>query len=165
MSTVALAFDIELCNTVNVSIPNFLGCSPLSTSVRSGVKSSTTDTGQSSSGTSVSQTSSMGTVTVSTVMGLQPAVTTAGGGPVAKFTGGKLFEGTCTTPVFNVYTMPTGGILEYPWVGCSDQQPRCCPFNVREEGPLTVCPMDYFTTNSACCPSYVSEILLLSRLC
>ena len=49
--------------------------------------------------------------------------------------------------------MPTGGLLEYPWVGCSDQDPDCCPFAAGSQGPLTVCPHDYQTVSGACCPN------------
>ena len=49
--------------------------------------------------------------------------------------------------------MPSGGILEFPWVGCSNQEPGCCPFDLGSEGPLTVCPHDYVTISDACCPN------------
>ena len=49
--------------------------------------------------------------------------------------------------------MPNNGLLEIPWVGCSPQHSSCCPYDVASAGPLTICPSDYTTTASACCPS------------
>ncbi|KAL9039396.1 MAG: hypothetical protein Q9180_002555 [Flavoplaca navasiana] len=50
-------------------------------------------------------------------------------------------------------TMNGGGVLEYPWAGCSYNRPGCCPFDVNVGGTLSVCPSDYTTTSNACCPS------------
>ncbi len=72
---------------------------------------------------------------------------------VASFAGQPLFTGSCTTPQFAVVTLQAGGFLEYPWQGCSDQDPDCCPFKPADGGVLSVCPKDYVTTSGACCPS------------
>ena len=61
--------------------------------------------------------------------------------------------GSCTSPYIASLAFPSGGSLEYPWVGCSDQNPDCCPFELAAEGPLTVCPRDYVTISGACCPN------------
>ncbi|KAI4108078.1 MAG: hypothetical protein LQ339_002350 [Xanthoria mediterranea] len=74
-------------------------------------------------------------------------------GPLAMFTGRPLFTGTCTTPEFAMVTLNGGGVLEYPWAGCSSNRPACCPFDINVGGYLSVCPSDYTTTSSACCPS------------
>ncbi|KAL8692244.1 MAG: hypothetical protein Q9218_002697 [Villophora microphyllina] len=50
-------------------------------------------------------------------------------------------------------TMLGGGVLEYPWAGCANDRPSCCPFDPNKGGLLTVCPKDYTTTSDACCPS------------
>lgn len=84
---------------------------------------------------------------------LEPGYSLATTGPVAKFTGGKIFTRTCVTAQYATITMPAGGILEYPWVGCSYEDPSCCPFDVNVGGILSVCPADYITTSGACCPS------------
>ncbi|CAD6590870.1 MAG: hypothetical protein ASARMPRED_005088 [Alectoria sarmentosa] len=80
-----------------------------------------------------------------------PSVDTTG--PVATFTGKPLMTGTCTIPQFATTTLNAGEILEYPWMGCSEEDPDCCPFNINVGGRLSVCPHDYITTNNACCPS------------
>ncbi|KAL8870296.1 MAG: hypothetical protein Q9174_003630 [Haloplaca sp. 1 TL-2023] len=46
-----------------------------------------------------------------------------------------------------------GGVLEYPWAGCSNDRPGCCPFDPKVGGVLNMCPSDYYTTSSACCPT------------
>ncbi len=84
---------------------------------------------------------------------LEPGYSLASTGPVATFTGGKIFTGTCVTAQYATITMPAGGILEYPWVGCSYEDPGCCPFDVNVGGQLSICPADYTTTSGACCPS------------
>ncbi|MCJ1410391.1 hypothetical protein MMC19_004476 [Ptychographa xylographoides] len=90
--------------------------------------------------------------TASTVTNLISAFTTTGGGPIAAFTGQALLTESCTIANIATYSFGTN-TLEYPWVGCSPESPECCPFDLSQEGPLTVCPTDYFTTISACCPS------------
>ncbi|KAL8838519.1 MAG: hypothetical protein Q9170_002099 [Blastenia crenularia] len=74
-------------------------------------------------------------------------------GPVATFAGRALFTGTCTSPEYSMVTMDGGGVLEYPWAGCSNDRPGCCPFDISVGGILSVCPNDYTTTSNACCPS------------
>jgi len=142
-SLAAIAFNIALCQSYNVSIPDFLGCSPL--------------TGSSSSQTTLaSLPSSIFVPTVATqqtVTGYIPAYTTPSGGNVATFTGDALLTGSCMTPVIATYTMNNGGLMEYPWVGCSDKNTACCPFAANSPGLLTICPHDYITAAGACCPS------------
>ena len=96
---------------------------------------------------------SLAMATVSTITGIESALITASGGAVATFEGGLLLTGSCTTPQIASVSISGGGVLEYPWVGCANKAPGCCPFNLMQVGPLSVCPGDYFTTNSACCPS------------
>lgn len=120
----ALAFNVAVCANVNVAIPDFIGCRN-STSSSSGPSASTT------------------------VLGAISVATRA----VASFTGGKIFTGSCTTAQFASASLAAGGILEYPWLGCSNQEPGCCPFDIQVGGALSVCPHDYVTTSGACCPS------------
>jgi hypothetical protein len=91
--------------------------------------------------------------TVSTVTNIILAFTLTSGGPTATFTGQAILTGSCTIPAIASYSPVAGNILEFPWVGCSPESPNCCPFPLADEGPLTVCPTDYFTTDGACCPS------------
>jgi hypothetical protein len=64
-----------------------------------------------------------------------------------------LLTGTCTIPHITSYTMDNGAIVQYPWVGCSNEDPGCCPFALDAQGPLNTCPADYYATGGACCPS------------
>lgn len=103
----------------------------------------------------LSSTSKLIGLTTATATGnyFVPAVTLPISAPVAKFTGGLLLQGSCTIPQFASVTIDGGGILEYPWLGCSNLDPGCCPFDISVGGLLSVCPKDYFTTSGACCPS------------
>ncbi|KAL8803863.1 MAG: hypothetical protein Q9182_002919 [Xanthomendoza sp. 2 TL-2023] len=130
--TKAIAANVKLCGSANVTVPNFLGCSPSLASKFS---------------------ASAATVTQVNNAAIQSAVMIPTNGPVAVFTGRPLFTGTCTTPEFAMVTMNGGGVLEYPWAGCSYDRPGCCPFDVNVGGSLSVCPRDYTTTSNACCPS------------
>ena len=144
-----MRFNIQLCNTHNVSIPDFVGCSPLETSF-------SYQPGQTVTSQKPPESA------VSTITQIDKAFTTTADGPVASYSGNILLSGTCAAPHIATYTLPNGGLLAYPWVGCSDQNPNCCPFPLSAQGPLTVCPYDYYTTASACCPSgwsvYTSDI-------
>jgi len=93
--------------------------------------------------------------TVSTVTNIIPAFTTTAGGPIAAFTGQALLNiPSCTVAAIASYSPVAGGsVTEYPWVGCSPRNPGCCPWDFAQGGPLTVCPTDYITTSSVCCPS------------
>ncbi|KAL8678122.1 MAG: hypothetical protein Q9186_005493 [Xanthomendoza sp. 1 TL-2023] len=128
----AIAANVKLCASANVTVPNFLGCSPSLASKFS---------------------ASAATVTQVNNAAIQSAVMVPTNGPVAAFKGRPLFTGTCTTPEFAMVTMSGGGVLEYPWAGCSYDRPGCCPFDVNVGGSLSVCPSDYTTTSNACCPS------------
>ncbi|CAO1604659.1 hypothetical protein XANCAGTX0491_008202 [Xanthoria calcicola] len=128
----AVTANGRLCSNANVSIPNYLGCSPSLASKFS---------------------ASAATITRVSNAAIQSAVTVPTSGPLATFTGRPLFTGTCTTPEFAMVTLSGGGVLEYPWAGCSSNRPACCPFDINVGGYLSVCPSDYTTTSSACCPS------------
>ena len=119
----ALQFNVHECAGVNVTIPSTIGCSGV--------------------------TSTAGGKVTNTV---QAAISIATS-PVATFTGGKIFTGNCTSAQFASTTMGAGQVVEFPWLGCSNQQPGCCPFDVKVGGALSVCPADYITTQSGCCPS------------
>ena len=107
----------------------------------------TLPTGAAGSSVSVSLAST------STVTDVMPVVTTPANGPVAAYTANVLLSGTCTNPSIATYTMPNNGLLQLPWVGCSNQRSSCCPYDISSAGSLSVCPSDYITTASACCPS------------
>ena len=131
----AASINTDLCARVNVTIPNFLGCAL----VGSAGKPGTTTQGQTSSGAIITSRGSV--------------VSIASNAPIAKFTGAPLLTGTCTNLLYASATLGSGTILQYPWEGCSFDNPACCPFAVDKPGPLSVCPRDYFSTSEACCPS------------
>ncbi|KAL8863226.1 MAG: hypothetical protein Q9178_000601 [Gyalolechia marmorata] len=128
----AITANVRLCSNANVTIPNSLGCSPSLASKFSAAAA---------------------TITKVSNAAIQSAVMIPTNGPLAAFTGRPLFTGTCTSPEFAMVTMNGGGVLEYPWAGCSYNRPGCCPFDVNVGGSLSVCPSDYTTTSNACCPS------------
>lgn len=130
---VAQAFNQALCAGVNVIIPNFLGCGNASTTRSSAV------VGPAS--TTVHQA------------GIELAVTVPTTGAVANFNGHALLTGTCSIAHPVLATVDNGGLMEYPRLGCSNEDPGCCPFDIHVGGPLSVCPEDYTTTSGACCPS------------
>lgn len=139
--TKAINANVKLCSSANVSIPNYLGCSPELASKFT----ATASTRSSSSSQNTDASSYTGT--------LQSAVFVPTSGPVATFAGNALFTGSCTSPEYAMVTMDGGGVLEYPWAGCSNDRPDCCPFDIKVGGLLSVCPKDYTTTSNACCPS------------
>ena len=85
--------------------------------------------------------------------GIELAVTMPTTGAVANFNGHALLTGTCSVAHPVLTTIDNGGLMEYPRLGCSNEEPGCCPFDVHVGGPLSVCPEDYTTTSGACCPS------------
>ncbi|SLM39269.1 Extracellular membrane protein, CFEM domain, fungi [Lasallia pustulata] len=147
----ALAFDTELCNSVNVTIPNFVGCA-LSSSTSSG-SSSTVSGVTSSSPTTMTTITAITAAFATSGYSIESLYSTTTGAPVARFTGGKLLQGNCTIPQIASVTLSAGGTLEFPWLGCAAGAPNCCPWQNSIAGPLTICPTDYFTTSNACCPS------------
>ena len=156
--TEALAFNQQVCKSSNVTIPDSIGCSPptsSTTKIAVAVASSAVSSVNMSATIGVSSTSRLIGLTTATATGnyFVPAVTLPSNAPVAKFTGGLLLQGTCTIPQFASVTIDGGGTLEYPWLGCSNLDPGCCPFDISVGGLLSVCPSDYFTTSGACCPS------------
>ena len=136
--TVAASFSAVLCTSVNVTFPNFLGCTNGSSLV-------TLETSE-----VVIRTPTSSATVAGTVESQLSLITTAA---MATFTGEKLLTGSCSLPQFASMTLPTGGVLEYPWLGCSVEDPGCCPFVIEKGGKLSVRPADYVSTSSACCPS------------
>ncbi|KAL8967654.1 MAG: hypothetical protein Q9197_005317 [Variospora fuerteventurae] len=143
--TKAIAANVRLCSSANVSIPNYLGCSP---DLASKVSASAATASRSTLYTQISQ---LGVGSLSTAR-IQSAVVIPTGGPVVPFTGRAIFTGSCTVPEFAMVTQPGGAVIEYPWAGCSNNRLACCPFDINAGGSLTVCPQDYTTTSDACCP-------------
>lgn len=131
----AQAFNQALCAGVNVIIPNFLGCPKSSTSTTFSAPAATVH-----------------------AAGIEQALSIPTTTTVATFNGHSLLTGTCSSAHPIIATLENGGLLEYPRVGCSNEEPACCPFNVRVGGLLSICPADYTTTNGACCPSYVESV-------
>ena len=156
-SAEALTFNQQVCKSSNVTIPDSIGCSPptSSTSSASIVHASSTSITSINMSATISSTSKLIGLTTATATGnyFVPAVTLPSNAPVAKFTGGLLLQGSCTIPQFASVTIDGGGTLEYPWLGCSNLDPGCCPFDISIGGLLSICPSDYFTTSGACCPS------------
>ena len=136
--TAAANFSTVLCTSVNVTLPVFLGCNNASSLVTSSI------------GDVVDSISTSSTTLQGALESQLSLITTAA---VATFTGGRLLTGSCSLPQFASMTLPASGLLEYPWVGCSDDDPGCCPFPIQNGGKLSVCPADYVTTSDACCPS------------
>lgn len=146
----AIAANVKLCGSVNVSIPDYLGCSP---SLAEKFEASAATASRSTLNSQSTQVNAAPTYLVTGTV--QSAVTVPSTGPVAAFTGRAIFTGTCTSPQYAVVTQAGGAVIEYPWAGCSDNRVACCPFDINVGGLLSVCPRDYTTTNDACCPSYV----------
>ena len=88
-----------------------------------------------------------------TVTNLEPAYAATTGGPLVDYDGKSLLTGSCTIPHIASYSMSNGGPFEYPWIGCSNKDPGCCPFDPASAGPVSICPQDYSTVSGACCPS------------
>ena len=149
-------FNVELCASVNVTLPNYLDC-PLATSINNERTTIQTEiflgSFSTSSWTSSGSNTLASAVATSVLATVQSGYSLATTAPVAAFTGGKILTGTCVTAQYASITMPAGGILEYPWVGCSYADPFCCPFDANLGGILSICPADYTTTSGACCPS------------
>jgi hypothetical protein len=94
------------------------------------------------------------------------------------YTGQPILVGTCTIPAFTAISLADGSYLAAPLVGCDDRNPECCPSLASDAtatptasssyialtnvgasavaalnaAPLTICPLDYFSTSSQCCP-------------
>ena len=134
----AANFSAALCTSVNVTFPKFRECTDGSFLVIS----ETSEV--------VNRTPTSSTTVVGTVESQLSLSTTA---TIASFTGENLLTGSCSLPQFASMTLPAGGVLEYSWLGCSVEDPSCCPFIIQNGGKLSVCPADYVTTSSACCPS------------
>lgn len=130
MAAVAQAFNQALCAGVNVIIPSFLGCGNSSTTTAAAAKSSTAP-----------------------AAGIEFAIKIPQTTAIANFNGHPLLTGTCSVAHPVLATLDNGGLMEYPRLGCSNEEPGCCPFDVQIGGALSVCPDDYSTTSGACCPS------------
>lgn len=75
---------------------------------------------------------------------------------VASFNGASMFTGSCTSPKLALASASAqANLTAYPWMGCSQENHDCCAFSGYELMLLTICPHDYATTSSACCPSSV----------
>lgn len=80
--------------------------------------------------------------------------------PMAPFNGVSMFTGSCTSPNIALASASAGANLTaYPWMGCSQEHHDCCAFSGDELMSLTICPHDYTTTSSACCPSSVIPLI------
>ncbi|KAL2040830.1 hypothetical protein N7G274_006288 [Stereocaulon virgatum] len=149
----AASFNTQLCSSVNVTLPNYLGCAN-GENVGSGnspVPSFSSVSGLATSGAAGNGTATTKKATpVGTIESQLSLIVT---GAVATYSGGKLLTGSCSEPQLASMTLPAGRVLEYPWLGCSEVNLGCCPFNPNSGGPLSVCPADYVTTSGACCPS------------
>ena len=143
----AANFNSQVCGNVNVTSEFFVGCPSETTTDARG---STTTILTNSAGQTVSNQASPTDSNAGTIEA-GPSVATTG--PVATFTGKSLLTGTCTMPQIAAITQDAGNVIEYPWVGCSTEDPDCCPFDVNVGGRLSICPHDYFTTSKACCPT------------
>ena len=143
----AASFNSQVCSNVNVSVPFFIGCpSVTSTDSRGSVTTVLTNQLGETGNNQASLPTNYNTGNVEA----GPSVATTG--PVATFSGMPLLTGTCTIPQVASTMLNAGEMLEYPWLGCSEENTDCCPFDVKVGGRLSICPRDYFTTSSACCP-------------
>ena len=131
-----------------MTTPFFVGC-PSETTTDS--RGSTTTILTNSVGATANGQSPLATYSNTGTIEAGPSVATTG--PLATFTGNPLLTGTCTMPQVAAVTLDAGNVLEYPWMGCSEEAPGCCPFDIGAGGRLSICPHDYFTTSSACCPT------------
>ncbi|KAF6237713.1 hypothetical protein HO173_003914 [Letharia columbiana] len=146
--TAATNFNSQVCGNVNVTVSFSIGC-PSETTTDS--RGSLTTILTNRLGATVNDQGAFPTNYNNGSVEAGPSVATTG--PVATFTGKPLLTGTCTIPQIATTTLNAGEILEYPWMGCSEEAPECCPFNINVGGKLSICPQDYFTTSNACCPT------------
>lgn len=144
----SVLFTQDLCNQVNVTIPNFIGCSATTTPAVVQQAASATP------GATV-QGASQGTTTAHYATPITISSTAA----AVTYDGGPLLTGTCTNTQFASATLVGGTILQYPLQGCANSNPGCCPFGGAPPGPLNACPGDYFTTSGACCPKFAIRSL------
>jgi hypothetical protein len=93
--------------------------------------------------------------------------------PTVAYTGQPILVGTCTIPQYTAILLPDGSYLAAPIVGCNENHPQCCPslaagtvtptatylsmtdaaiVTALAASPLTICPGDYTSTSSVCCP-------------
>lgn len=144
----AANFNSQVCGNVNVTTSFDVGCpSATTTDARGSLTTILTN----SLGVTVNN---QGPPSMSSISGtVEPGLSVATTGPVATFTGKPLLTGTCTIPQVVTTTLNAGETLEYPWIGCSGEDPDCCPFDIKVGGRLSICPHDYFTTSNACCPT------------
>lgn len=143
LSEAAANFNSQVCGNVNAALPLIAGCPSVTTTDAQGSLTTilTNQQGQTISGTNYNT----GT--------LEAAPSVATTGKVATFTGNPILTGSCTIPQVAMTMVNAGEIFEYPWMGCSEEAPDCCPFDIKVGGRLSICPHDYFTTNYACCPT------------
>jgi hypothetical protein len=95
--------------------------------------------------------------------------------PTQTYTGQPILVGTCAIPMYTAILLPDGSYLAAPIIGCDNNHPQCCPslsagavtpalptsfgsltnadiITALAASPLTICPGDYTSTSSACCP-------------
>ena len=156
----AIQFEIQTCNAVNETAPDTVGCSTSGlSSVISFNTATLTSTGPSTMSTDTSISMDMSTATgvlVTTVSGnVTVESSILSGAPTITATWGTkaLLTGSCTVPGFAAVTENSGIVTEFPEIGCAPGREDCCPFDSQDNGVLTECPEDYFTTSGACCPS------------
>lgn len=142
-----------ICEAVGIKLPDFVSCNADYTSAVNAAIAGASSSASSQSISKEKATSTSETIKQSTVGSIQPGVVlSATTSTIVSFTGRPLLTGSCTTPQFALMTVGSG-FLEYPWLGCSNLFPDCCPFDLRVGGQLSVCPADYTTTGTGCCPS------------
>ena len=159
MSTEAITFNQQECGSVGETAPGFVGCSPSSLTSIVGL------------GTAASIISMMPStpITTTTSSSINPLISTLTGSidshfgwetvkgihpTTVAFAARPLLVSSCTVPNFAMVTDATNLTYLYPEVGCSNLRGDCCPYNAHEFAILPECPLDYFTTASACCPRY-----------
>jgi hypothetical protein len=98
--------------------------------------------------------------------------------PTSTYTGQALLTAACAIPLYTAVPLSDGSYLAAPVVGCAEANPQCCPsvsqgldasavptasiipfseanpaiVSALNADPLILCPADYTSTASSCCP-------------
>ena len=98
--------------------------------------------------------------------------------PTSTYTGQALLTADCAIPLYTAVPLSDGSYLAAPVVGCAEQNPQCCPsisqdsnspavptasiipfseanpaiVSALNAAPIILCPADYTSTASCCCP-------------